>query len=100
MDAFKRELLRDYRADFDKKPLFKQGLNKMSDLKEGTVVSGAITNITHFGCFVDIGVEKDGLIHVSQLGGRKPNIADHVEASVKNIDVSRGRINLKLLNIL
>lgn len=71
----------------------------MTDLKEGTAVTGAITNITHFGCFVDIGVEKDGLIHVSQLGGMKPNIGDRIEATVTQVDMGRGRIQLKLLKI-
>lgn len=99
MDALQRELLRDYRADFDKKPLFKQGLTKMADLKSGTCVTGAITNITHFGCFVDIGVEKDGLIHVSQLNGMQPNIGDRIKATVVQLDIARGRIQLKLNNI-
>lgn len=99
MDALQRELLRDYRADFDKKPMFKQGLTKMSDLREGTNVSGAVTNITHFGCFVDIGVERDGLIHVSQLRGMKPVIGDRIDAVVMQVDIDRGRINLKLMNI-
>lgn len=100
LDALQRELLRDYRADFDKKPLFKQGLTKMSDLAIGTIVTGAITNITHFGCFVDIGVEHDGLIHVSQLRGMKPNIGDRVEAIVKSIEIARRRIQLVLQRIL
>lgn len=100
MDALQRELLQDYRADFDKKPLFKQGLTKMTDLQMGTVVSGAITNITHFGCFVDIGVERDGLIHVSQLRGMKPVIGDRIEAIVKDVEIARGRIQLSLQQIL
>lgn len=95
--ALRRELLRDYRADLNKGPMFKQGLTSMSDLREGTAVSGAITNRTHFGCFVDIGVEKDGLIHSSQMGGMQPNIGDRVEALVKEVDVKRGRIQLKLV---
>lgn len=71
----------------------------MTDLKEGTAVTGAITNITHFGCFVDIGVERDGLIHSSHLGGMKPNIGDRIEAIVIKVDVERGRIQLKLQKI-
>lgn len=95
--ALRRELLRDYRADLSRGPLFKQGLTSMADLRAGTAVTGAITNRTHFGCFVDIGVEKDGLIHASQLGGMQPNIGDRVEALVKEVDVKRGRIQLKLV---
>lgn len=71
----------------------------MTNLAEGTNVSGAITNITHFGCFVDIGVERDGLIHVSKLCGMKPVIGDRVDAIVTQVDIGRGRIQLKLINI-
>lgn len=97
--ALQRELLRDYRSDLDKKPMFKQGLTSMADLRSGTAVSGAITNQTHFGCFVDIGVECDGLIHVSRLGGMRPNIGDRVDALVLEVDVKRKRIQLQLVAI-
>lgn len=94
--ALSRELFQDYRADFDKQPLFKQGLMKMSDLREGTNVSGAISNITTFGCFVDIGVEKDALLHVSQFRNFVPKIGDRLNAIVSNVEVARQRIQLRL----
>lgn len=72
----------------------------MSDLLIDTVVTGGITNVTHFGCFADIGVERDALIHSSKLNGIKPNIGDRIEAVVLSVDVNRGRINLKLRSIL
>lgn len=72
----------------------------MSDLATGTVVTGAITNITHFGCFVDIGVEHAGLIHVSKLRGMKPNLGDRIEAIVTDVEINRGRIQLTLQRIL
>lgn len=100
MEALQRELSRDYREDLLKKPLFKQGLTKVSDLVVGTAVSGAVTNVTHFGSFVDIGVGRDALIHSSQFGGQTPRIGDRVECVVLNVDANRGRINLKLKNIL
>lgn len=100
VDALGRELLRDYREDLVNKPLFKQGLTKVSDLIVDTVVSGAITNVTHFGCFVDIGVGRDALIHSSKLEDMTPRIGDRVECVVISVDAVRGRINLKLKNIL
>lgn len=64
----------------------------MSDLKIGTIVTGAISNITTFGCFVDIGIEQNGLIHISQMRGQTPNIGDRVNAYVMGIDEAKRRI--------
>lgn len=72
----------------------------MSDLKTGTMVTGAISNITTFGCFADIGVETEGLIHTKQLRGQMPNIGDRVNAYVMSVDPARGRIGLRLENII
>jgi uncharacterized protein len=46
---------------------FREGIAEMSDLVEGMVCPGVVTNVTNFGAFVDIGVHQDGLIHISQL---------------------------------
>ncbi len=100
MEVLERELFRDYREDLLKKPLFKQGLTKVSDLVVDAVVSGAVTNVTHFGCFVDIGVGRDALVHSSKLEKMKPRIGDRVECIVLSVDAARGRINLKLKTIL
>lgn len=100
MEAIARELRRDYRDDSDIQPLFKQGLLKMSDLKTGMLVTGAIQNITTFGCFVDIGVESNGLIHTSQLCGKSPNIGDRVNAFVMKVEANKGRIQLRLESII
>lgn len=72
----------------------------MSDLTVGMLVSGAIQNITTFGCFVDIGVEHNGLIHTSQLCGKSPNIGDRVNAFVLQVDTTKGRIQLRLESIV
>lgn len=72
----------------------------MSDLKAGTIVTGAISNITTFGCFVDIGVENNGLIHSSQMRGQCPNIGDRVNAYVMSVDEAKGRIQLRLESII
>lgn len=99
LEALGRELNRDYRDDTNVKPLFKSGVQKMSDLKSGTMLTGAISNITPFGCFVDIGVEKNGLIHVSKLGGATPKVGDHVTVEVLNVEMDRQRIQLRLESI-
>lgn len=77
----------------------------MSDLKSGTVLTGRVTNMTHFGAFVDIGVGQNGLIHVSNM--RPPlkhnenlGLGDHVEVMVISIEAERNRIGLKLQCVL
>lgn len=100
LEALARELQKDYRDDADIRPLFKQGVLKMSDLKVGTIVTGAIANITTFGCFVDIGVEHDGLIHSSQMRGHVPNIGDRVNTYVMSVDTNKRRIQLRFESIV
>lgn len=100
INALSRELKTDYRDEKDIKPIFKQSLQKITDLKEGDIVSGVVTNMTTFGYFVDIGVGQDGLIHKSKLNGHLPNIGDRVNAMVINLDVNKNRIGLNLKDIL
>ena len=57
---------RDPRAQFTYAQ-FAKGVNEISDLKEGMVLEGVVTNVANFGAFVDIGVHQDGLVHVSQM---------------------------------
>jgi uncharacterized protein len=78
-------------------------VNSIEDLKVGAVLPGIVTNITAFGCFVDIGVHQDGLVHVSHLANRfvkDPNevvkVHQKVMAKVLEVDVSRKRISLSL----
>jgi uncharacterized protein len=68
---------RDPRAEF-KYATFKEGINEVSDLKEGMELEGIVTNVVNFGAFVDIGVHQDGLVHISQL-------ADHFVEDAKQI---------------
>ncbi len=53
---------------------FDDKINAIEDLKPGLVLEGVITNVTHFGAFIDLGVHQDGLIHISQLS--KTYVAD------------------------
>jgi transcriptional accessory protein Tex/SPT6 len=61
--------------DFEK-PLFRKEVQDVNSLKIGTVLTGKITNVTHFGAFVDIGVGQNGLIHTSKMKNSKVNLGD------------------------
>ena len=91
---------RDPRSEF-RVAQFNDQINQIEDLKPGLVLEGVITNVTHFGAFIDIGVHEDGLIHISQLADsfvQDPNdviaVGDVVKAKVMEIDVTRKRISL------
>lgn len=79
---------------------YSEGIDSIDDLKEGQLVSGTITNLTDFGAFVDLGIHKDGLIHISRFGERirhpsdKVRIGQNVKVQVESIDKDRGRIGL------
>ncbi|ACO33467.1 MULTISPECIES: Tex family protein [Acidobacterium] len=51
-------------------PSFLEGVKEITDLKEGMVLEGVVTNVTKFGAFVDVGVHQDGLVHISELSNR------------------------------
>ena len=82
---------------------FDKNVRTLDDLQEGMELPGIVTNITNFGCFVDIGIKENGLVHVSQLADRfVSNPADvvrihqHVRVKVMSIDHERKRIQLTL----
>jgi uncharacterized protein len=73
----------------------------VSDLAPGMKLEGVITNVTHFGAFVDIGVHQDGLIHISELDRNYVSdatqvvaVGDIVQVKVLQIDAQRNRISL------
>lgn len=83
---------------------FAEDIHAIEDLKSGMELPGIVTNITNFGAFVDIGIKQNGFIHVSNMGKKyvsNPNevlkLHQHVKVSVLEIDLKRGRIQLKLL---
>ena len=93
---------RDPRAEFSAFS-FTEGVNDIKDLHEGMKLPGIVTNVTKFGAFVDIGVHRDGLVHISQLADkfiRDPSevvaAGREVEVTVIGIDEKRGRINLSM----
>lgn len=85
-------------------PIFKKGVLKMEDLKNGMELSGTILNVVDFGAFIDIGLHDSGLIHISQMADRYVRDAhDHVAVGdvvrvwVVDADANRGRISLTMI---
>ncbi len=93
---------RDPRPDFQV-ARFNEGVEDISDLREGMVLEGTVSNVAQFGAFVDLGVHQDGLVHVSQLSHKFVNDArevvktgDIVKVKVVEVDVARKRIGLTM----
>ncbi|WP_308457774.1 Tex family protein [Streptomyces sp. SM1] len=93
---------RDPRPAF-RTAVFKDGVEKISDLSSGMVLEGVVTNVAAFGAFVDVGVHQDGLVHVSAMSKTfvkdprdvvKPG--DIVKVKVLDVDIPRKRISLTL----
>lgn len=85
---------------------FDKGVRSMDDLKEGMELPGIVTNITNFGCFVDIGIKENGLVHISQIADRFVSdptaivsIHQHVRVKVLSIDRERKRIQLTMKGV-
>jgi uncharacterized protein len=82
-------------------------VNNIDDLHEGMTLPGIVTNITAFGCFVDIGVHQDGLVHISQMTDKfikSPNdvvkLNQHINVKVTEVDKARKRIGLSMKGIV
>ncbi|MCA9259494.1 MAG: RNA-binding transcriptional accessory protein [Planctomycetales bacterium] len=93
---------RDPRREF-RAVQFAEGVNDVADVKAGMMLDGVITNVTHFGAFVDLGVHQDGLIHISQLADRyvqDPSeivtVGDLVRVKILEVDAARRRISASL----
>ena len=85
---------------------FDKTIHKIDDLKEGMVLPGIVTNITAFGCFVDIGIKENGLVHLSQMADRyitDPSqvvtLSQHLQVKVLSVDIERKRVQLSLKGI-
>jgi protein Tex len=84
-------------------PVLRTDVLSLEDLQPGMRLKGTVRNVVDFGAFVDIGVKRNGLIHVSQMGPgyvRDPHdkvaVGDVVEVEILNVDAERGRIGLAL----
>lgn len=100
LDTLSKPLNHDFRSEMPREPLFKKGLASIHDLHCGIELTGRVTNVTHFGCFVDIGVGTSGLIHVSNYNGLDLQIGDKVKVVVFRIDIEKKRISLKAVKKL
>ena len=85
---------------------FDERLRTIDDVKVGMVLPGIVTNVTNFGCFVDIGVKENGLVHVSQLADRFVSdpttivsVHQHVTVRVLDVDHARKRISLSMKEV-
>lgn len=85
------------------KPIFRTDIIKMEDLKEDMILMGTVRNVVDFGAFVDIGIEEDGLVHISELSDRYikhpkeiVKVGDIVKVRILNVDENRGRISLSM----
>ncbi|WP_201526210.1 Tex family protein [Psychrobacter frigidicola] len=93
---------RDPRPEF-KTANFRDDVNSIKDLTEGMTLEGVVTNVTAFGCFVDVGVHQDGLVHISQMANdfvadpmNRVKPGDIISVRVIAIDESRGRIGFSM----
>lgn len=82
---------------------FDPTVKSIGDLKEGHVLPGIVTNITNFGCFVDVGIKENGLVHISELADRfvsdptqVVSIHQHVKVKVISVDLARKRVQLSM----
>lgn len=94
---------RDPRDDLPK-PLLKQNVLSMEDLKPGMEMQGTVRNVVDFGVFVDIGVKQDGLVHISKMAKKFVKhpmdiaaVGDVVTVWVEQVDVNKGRIALSMV---
>ena len=93
---------RDPRPTFQT-AVFKEGVERLSDLENGMTLEGTVTNVTNFGAFVDVGVHQDGLVHISALANhfvKDPHdvvkAGDIVKVKVMEVDLDRKRIALSM----
>ncbi|MFC4559888.1 Tex family protein [Virgibacillus kekensis] len=94
---------RDPRDDLPK-PLLKQNVLSMEDLKPGMELQGTVRNVVDFGVFVDIGVKQDGLVHISKMANKFvkhpmdiASVGDVVTVWVEQVDTTKGRIALSMI---
>jgi uncharacterized protein len=82
---------------------FADGVESIQDLQVGMKLPGIVTNVTAFGAFVDIGVHRDGLVHLSEMADRfvkdprdVVHVHQHVTVTVLEVDLERKRISLSM----
>ncbi len=85
-------------------PILRSDVLSLEDLRPGMQLKGTVRNVVDFGAFVDIGVKRDGLVHISHMGAtyvRNPRdkvaVGDVIAVEVLEVDINRGRISLALV---
>ncbi len=85
---------------------FSKELKTINDVKTGMTVPGIVNNITNFGCFVDIGIKESGLVHISKLSNAYVSdvnsivkLYQHVKVKIVEVDISRKRIQLSMIDV-
>lgn len=85
---------------------FDKSVKTINNLHEGMVLPGIVTNITNFGCFVDVGIKENGLVHISQLADKfvsdptqVVSLHQHVMVRVESVDLGRKRVQLSMKGI-
>ncbi|HHV74827.1 MAG TPA: RNA-binding transcriptional accessory protein [Thermoanaerobacterium sp.] len=93
---------RDPREDLPK-PILRSDVMTIEELKVGMELMGTVRNVVDFGCFVDIGVHTDGLVHISEMSQKYVShpldvvsVGDVVKVRVIDVDVERNRISLSM----
>jgi uncharacterized protein len=88
------------------KPILRNDVLKLEDLKADMVLTGTVRNVIDFGAFVDIGVKNDGLVHISELSDKyvkNPmevvSVGDVVKVRVLKVDLERGKVSLSMKGI-
>jgi len=83
---------------------FDPNIKTINDVTEGQILPGIVNNITHFGCFVDIGIKESGLVHISQLKAgfvsdvhEVVKLHQHVQVKVLSVDKDTKRIQLSMI---
>lgn len=92
--------------DEREKPILRQDVLKIEDLKSDMILNGTVRNVVDFGAFVDIGVKEDGLVHISHLSDKfikhpkeVVKVGDIVKVKILDVDLNRGRISLSMKQI-
>ena len=87
-----------------KKPLLRQDILLIGDLREGQELQGTVRNVVDFGAFIDIGVKQGGLFHISKMSNRQRirnqheivSVGDIIRVRIVLVDEKRERISLEL----
>ena len=105
MEDIVAELLKPGRDIRDSlpKPVLRDDIMDIKDLKAGMELIGTVRNVIDFGAFVDIGVHQDGLVHISEISDRyvkHPSevvkVGQIVKVWVLGVDVKKNRISLTM----